>query len=251
MAVEAKDIQTYFNDDSVVEHYARAVNRVGLWKSEETIFTRVFRPKDTILDLGTGTGRIAFGLAELGYERVMGADISRQMIRRGREINRLLDYGVAFHVADATALPFGDRLYEGVIFGFNGLMQIPGADRRLQAMREVFRVLAPGGWFVFTTHDRDAPHHRKFWIKERKRWNKGAQDPDLLDFGDRYEETPLGKLYIHIPTRDEVRAALKEAGFRIDVDVPRSSIAQESIPVREFSDECRFWIAQRPEEDCP
>ena len=248
MRVSRDDVVRYFSADSVLDHYSKAVSNIGLWKSEEVIFRRVFQPKDTLLELGTGTGRIAFGLSEHGYERILGIDLSREMIRKAREINRLLDRGVSFQVEDATDLSFGDGLFEGAIFGFNGLMQIPGRINRVQALREIHRVLVPGGWFVCTTHDRELPNHRKFWIRERKLWNKGEQNPMLLDFGDRYEKTSLGELFIHIPTCNEMRTLFKEAGFRIEADVLRSQLANESQEVREFSDECRFWVVQkRPE----
>ena len=34
--------------------------------------------------------------------------------------------------------------------------------QRERALSEVFRVLRPGAWFVFTTHDRDCSTHRDF-----------------------------------------------------------------------------------------
>ena len=38
----------YFDSESVVDHYAQAAVRLGLWLSEEKIFTRVFKPEDSI-----------------------------------------------------------------------------------------------------------------------------------------------------------------------------------------------------------
>ena len=77
------------------------------------------------------------------------------MVAEARRINETFEYGIFFHHGDATALDYEDETYDGAIFGFNGLMQIPGRENRRRAMREIFRVLVPGSWFVFTTHDRD------------------------------------------------------------------------------------------------
>ncbi|MFW5883488.1 MAG: class I SAM-dependent methyltransferase [Verrucomicrobiota bacterium] len=243
--MDAETVRTYFSSEPVLEHYRQATGQVGLWDSEEKIFCRVFQCEDTLLELGCGTGRIAFGLAELGFKNVMGTDFSRAMVTEARRLAQLMELHLPFQVADATALPFEDGLFDGAIFGFNGLMQIPGSDNRKQAMREIRRVVRPGGWFVFTSHDREATQ-KGFWKKERLRWRKGQQAPELQEFGDRYEKDDLGQLFIHVPAPEEVRAALKETGWRLEADVMRGQLANERPEVRAFADECRFWVAQNP-----
>ena len=69
----------------------------------------------------------------------------------------------------------------------------------------------------------------------------------MIDFGDRFEETPKGKLYIHVPESAEIRKDLKKAGFVVERDLLRSRLAEESQLVKEFSDECRFWVARKPD----
>ncbi len=240
------EVREYYSQQDVVEHYARASVEVGLWLSEEKIFQRVFSPGDSILELGCGTGRIAIGLFELGYRNVFATDYSRKMISRARSLVQLLNYPVDFGVQDATDLDFGDGVFDGAIFGFNGLMQIPGTDGRRKAMGEIFRVLRPGAWFVFTAHDRSASENPRYWKAEARRWQQGTRDPDLLDFGDRIGATPWGDLFIHVPDGNAIRSELKKVGFRVEVDVLRSKIADEPSDVRDFSDECRFWVVQKP-----
>lgn len=245
--MDRETVLRYFDSEEVVEHYARAAGRVGLWRSEEKIFRRVFSPADSILELGCGAGRISFGLHELGFRNLLGVDYARGMVRRARQLARVLEYPVPFRVGDATDLEFGEGVFDGAIFGFNGIMQIPGSGNRQTAFGEVFRVLRPGAWFVFTTHDRESPRHRTFWEREKVRWRKERQKPELDEFGDRFEPTDLGDLFIHVPSVEEVRTVVKNAGFRIEADAPRSALANESPEVREFSDECRFWVVRKPE----
>lgn len=242
------EIRKFYNQDDVVDHYVQATGDIGLWLSEEKIFQRVFTPEDSILELGCGAGRIAIGLYELGYTKVFATDYARKMVGRARSAAEILGYDISFGVQDATDLDFGDETFDGAIFGFNGLMQIPGRAERRKAMAEIYRVMRPGGWFVFTTHDRNASEHPSYWKAETRRWRVGQQDPDLLDFGDRIGATPWGDLYIHVPEANLIRSDLKEVGFRVEIDVLRSKLADEPPGVREFSDECRFWVVQRPKE---
>lgn len=245
--IESEWVKAYYNDPAVVDHYRRATANIGLWLSEEAVFTRLFKPDDRIIELGTGTGRIAVGLAELGYPHVLGVELSKEMVREARRIGKILELPVAFSQGDATRLKFEDDLFDGAIFGFNGLMQIPGREARRTALREIRRVVRPGGAFAFTTHDRQSSRYRKFWKEEKARWDRGNQQPELHEFGDRWEETEMGPLFVHVPTPEEVREDLQETGWRCEWDRLRSAIARESVATRDFSDDCRFWIARNPE----
>lgn len=239
-------VKQHFSDPRAVEHYGRAASSLGLWVSEEKIFRQVFRPEQTLLDLGCGAGRIAIGLWELGYRKVLGIDFAPEMVKRARHIARLLEYGISFRVGDATALPLEANLFDGAIFGFNGLMQIPRRERRQLALAEIRRVVRPGGIFVFTTHDQANRRFATFWEEERGRWSRGEQDPRLEEFGDRYYEAPVGCTFMHIPTREEVLEDLAATNWIHEGDYLRREISREPADVREFSDECRFWIARHP-----
>lgn len=244
--MEQSSVLNYFEAKGVVDYYARAAAELGLWESEEKIFTRLFRKEDSILELGTGAGRIAFGLYELGYTHLMATDYSRAMIEKAKQLAKLLEYRIPMQVADATRLKFEDNVYDGAIFGFNGLMQVPGAANREQALREILRVIRPGGWFVFTTHDRALSVHQAFWSEETERWAKGQQRADLDELGDRAEPTDHGTHFMHVPTVAELESTLHAVGFRLEVSVMRSQLATESKAVEDFSDDCRFWVVQKP-----
>ena len=244
--MDSDAVKKYFDSAFTVADYSKAAKHLGLWISEEKIFKRVFEPEASLLELGCGAGRIAFGLHELGYTNILATDYSKEMIKRARHLAKLLEYSVPFRVADATDLEFEDNVFDGAIFSFNGLMQIPKKEHREKALKEIFRVIRPGAWFVFTAHDREQSEHRNYWLEEEQRWKTGQQAKELDDFGDRFQDTAFGIYYIHVPTVPEVETVLKRVGFRIEATVMRSEIATEPQEVTDFSDECRFWIVQKP-----
>ncbi len=243
--VTESEVKNWFELESVLAHYEAATINLGLWNSEERVLRRVFRPEETLLEVGCGTGRISLGLWELGYRRVLGTDFSRAMVSKARELVGKLEYAVPFRVADARRLPFEDGMYDGVIFGFNGLMQIPGRAQRRQALAEMHRVVRAGGKAVLTTHDRAVGASPGFWAEETKRWAEGTQDIRLHEFGDRIVASDHGPIYIHIPARTEVVADLESAGWKILEDAMRSEIGPESSAVEDFAVDCRFWVVEK------
>lgn len=243
--VTPEDVKDWFGLESVTDHYAAATIDLGLWQSEELVLPRVFDRESTLLELGCGTGRIAIGLWELGYRGVLATDLSREMIAKARELARKLEYAIPMRVADARRLPMEDALFDGVIFGFNGLMQIPGRAGRCDALREMARVVKPGGRAVLTTHDRAVGAPDGFWAEEAARWAKGEQDERLHELGDRIVASDHGPIFIHIPTFDDVREDLEASGWRVVESAMRSEICEESAAVEAFSVDCRFWVARR------
>jgi ubiquinone/menaquinone biosynthesis C-methylase UbiE len=88
-------------------------------------------PPATVLDLGTGTGRVARVVAEAWPQaQVVGADLSPGMIDEARRLGG----NVHYDVADATDLPYDDGAFELVTLS----NMIPFFD-------ELARVTAPGG----------------------------------------------------------------------------------------------------------
>jgi len=126
---------------------------------------------------------------------------------------------------------------------FNGLMQIPGRENRRAAMRSLQKLCRPKAHFIFTTHDREDPRDLKEWAKEAARWAAGDQDSRLLEFGDRYFSDDTGNTFMHLPDRQEVLEDMAATGWVHVSDSTRNELASETPKVRNFSDNCRFWVA--------
>src|SRR5438094_691552 len=100
------------------------------------------RRDQRVLDLATGTGDIAFGLAARGAD-VVGLDVTARMITLAHAKNRT-GRAVTFMVGDMLALPFADATFDAATVGY-GLRNVPDLDA---AIGEVSRVVKPGGRLV-------------------------------------------------------------------------------------------------------
>ena len=101
---------------------------------------------DRVLDVGTGTGLIPFALAASSEPpaSVLGIDLSAGMIDTARR--RLRDElgddaRLRFERMDAEHLELADESFDVVLSGF-ALTHVPHPEL---ALREIFRVLRPGG----------------------------------------------------------------------------------------------------------
>lgn len=137
----------------------------GLWGSEEVLIRKYFKPNSTILDIGCGTGRTTIHIQKLGY-KVTGIDITSAMINNARGIAKLKNLKIDYEMGDVTELKYKNSSFDNAIFSFNGWAMIPGKINRVKALEEIFRVLKPGGYFIFTSLLRNIREFKKFWIKQ-------------------------------------------------------------------------------------
>lgn len=95
------------------------------------------------LDLATGTGDIAALARTLNPDAtVIGADFSGKMLEEARA--RFSHRRVHWLACDANRLPYVDDTFEAVTFGY----LLRNVDDSLSVLREVRRVLKPGGRVV-------------------------------------------------------------------------------------------------------
>ena len=253
--ITAETVRADFNDPVAVVHYTRAAHFLGLWKSERLLIERFFPDRTApLLEAGCGSGRVAIGLWDLDFRQITAFDFAEELVaqakslaaERGAGAIRFLHadatrLGECLLIDDATPPPFG-----GALFMFNGLMQIPGRENRRAALRGLQARCSVGAPLLFTTHDRDhSPVERASWRLERLRWDQGKQDPRLVEFGDRYFEDEAGRTFMHLPDRTEILEDLAATGWRGEFDTMRRELTRESAAVRDFSDECRFWVARK------
>jgi ubiquinone/menaquinone biosynthesis C-methylase UbiE len=108
---------------------------------------RFLDPTLPVLEVGVGTGVVAFGLTELGFD-VVGVDLSLPMLQAaGRRVGpRILQ-------CDARSLPFADASF-GQAYSV-WVLHVVGDVAAV--LREVGRVLRPGGRYVVVPAVGDNP----------------------------------------------------------------------------------------------
>jgi ubiquinone/menaquinone biosynthesis C-methylase UbiE len=175
-------------------------------------------PRD-VLETAAGTGVLTRAIASRlpADARRVATDLNQSMLDRAMTRQPREDR-IEWRQADALALPFEDRSFDGVACQF-GAMFFPD---KVQGYREAWRVLKPGGHFLFNVWDR---------ISEN-------------EFADTVTEA-LAAVFPHDPPRfmartphgyhdvERIREELNAAGFaRISVDAveDRSKAASPRDP---------------------
>ncbi|MEI7832996.1 MAG: class I SAM-dependent methyltransferase [bacterium] len=126
-----------------------------------------------ILDVATGTGTVAFMLAEQGF-RVLGVDIAPRMIEIAQQKaaqNRVGE--VSFLCQDATRLSLQKHDFDLAICLFDSLNYIITSHGIQQVFAGVYSVLKPGGGFIFDlnseyTLEKNLFTQDNFWDEDAK-----------------------------------------------------------------------------------
>lgn len=98
---------------------------------------------DKLLDVGCGTGDLAFDALKQNPALVVASDFSIEMTRVGMQ-KRNGQHNLIFTAADGTALPFAPNSFDAAVTGFV-MRNVTDID---QFISEMVRVVRPGGKVV-------------------------------------------------------------------------------------------------------
>jgi ubiquinone/menaquinone biosynthesis C-methylase UbiE len=106
----------------------------------------------TVLEVAPGPGYLAIELAKLGAYRVTGLDISRTLVEIARANAAEAGVDVDFRQGDAAHMPFDAQSFDFLLCraAFKNFSQ------PLPALKEMYRVLKPGGRAMIIDLRRDA-----------------------------------------------------------------------------------------------
>jgi ubiquinone/menaquinone biosynthesis C-methylase UbiE len=147
------------------------------------------KPSERVLDIGCGNARDIARIAECGGQ-VIGVDISPGMVVAARQaLDRMGMSGITLQVGDATCLDFPDACFDKILCS-EVIEHIPDAA---QALREMRRVLSPGGSLVLSTPNKGSWYgFERYWIWERllrRKWPHPCDEwrsmAELIDLVER------------------------------------------------------------------
>lgn len=113
-----------------------------LWRKKAIRILSVYRP-EKILDVATGTGDFAIAAAKLKTQKIVGFDLSEQMLNVGREkVKRLgLADVIEFRKGDSEDMPFASGEFDAITVAF-GVRNFENLEKGLQ---EFYRVIKNQG----------------------------------------------------------------------------------------------------------
>jgi len=142
-------------------------SKIGKVREREEYLDKIaWRGDERVLDVGCGLGLFLIGAAKrLSTGRAVGIDKWQQEDLSGNNaagtLNNAMIEGVAdkveVHTGDARKLPFGDASFN-VVLSSSALHNIYNAGERQTAVREIARVLEPGGRVLIV----DVRHTRQY-----------------------------------------------------------------------------------------
>ena len=158
------EIRDFFDDMSAGRNKAIQGNPIIAYEQEvrakNVLEMLAVKPGEVVLDIGCGNARDIAMITKSGG-RVFGVDISEGMVAAARqEVENMRISGVKLQVGDATSLAFPDASFDKVLCS-EVIEHIPDAPL---ALREMRRVLKPGGQLVLST-----PNKSSWYGQERYR----------------------------------------------------------------------------------
>ena len=211
--ISEERVQHIFSN--IAKQYARfnAVSSFGLFKGwlRKTVDAANLTPESDLLDLAGGTGDVSYMAASRRPPaHIQLTDFVPEMLDVAREreaAGAACGVPIDFEVVDAQEIPYADNSYDAVTMAY-GIRNIPD---RMKALREVHRVLKPGGHLVcleFSTPPNGAwraLYH--FYLRHLIPFWGG------LVTGDKDGFVYLAKSIRAFPDQEGLAEMMREAGF--------------------------------------
>jgi toxoflavin synthase len=178
----------------------------------------------SVLEVACGTGHYTRALLRRGAARVLGVDLSEDMLRVAREEEAQRPLGAAYQARDAAALALGE-VFDQILAVY--LLHYAGSRAQLAGMcRSIAQHLAPGGRFVTFAINPDIPSDPEYYVPfgVRMEITPEPADGQELEFALWLGDTWSGGITAYRWSWGTLLVALREAGLD-DVRVVPLSVA--------------------------
>jgi ubiquinone/menaquinone biosynthesis C-methylase UbiE len=229
----------------------------GLQDWEDEMIGRYVKKGSLILSVGCGVGREPIALSTYSHE-IIGIDIVHEMLQKGYHLVKEMNVRqVHFAEMNAVFLGFQNDTFDAALLTNQVLALIPKKANRLLVLREIFRVLKPGGTAIVTTPSIKSHLKYKMYFAFANPLMRFASLLKIfsLEPGDRYFfkqgpnlNTPT-RAFIHMYTLNEGIKDLKAAGFDLMNIRSRKEWLNSSNKKRIEKDYVLAFIAYKPKKE--
>jgi ubiquinone/menaquinone biosynthesis C-methylase UbiE len=243
------DAESY---DSLASEFDRFSEHLSAPLAERMITLAQLMPGENVLDIGTGTGVVAFKASPrvVPNGSVVGIDLSEGMLALATRKAQQRGCGdrLEFRRMDAEALQFDDASFD-VVLSLFALLHFPAPS---SALAQMFKVLRPGGRVVvgvgsgprYSSVDGLIEGFKHLYRRELRRRGKLLVAPDfLVSLADKYfprpHEPEQSELAHHGAVRSHsVLSLIREAKFDVTQTFWQGHLAR-------FDTAEEFWSVQR------
>jgi SAM-dependent methyltransferase len=188
--------------------------------------------RQSILDVSCGIGTQALGLAQLGH-RVSASDVSPAAVGRAEREASIRGLAINFAVGDmrsCSAIHPGS--FDVVMSADNSVPHLLDDDAILDAFRDFYECLRPGGLALITVRDyaaddRTTPQLRpygfrvdgdsRYFVVQTRDWDGDHYRVSMYFIREALEDFPVwavaGSSQYYAVTTDRLQSLFKEAGF--------------------------------------
>jgi SAM-dependent methyltransferase len=181
------------------------------------------------LDVGCGSGSVAVEWLRSGRRSAyLGLDFSASLLQEARSaLNAAAPATGAVRFAQANladanwpAAAASHAPFQGGL-AFAVLHHLPSAELRLAVLRDLHRLITPGGWLA---HSHWQFQHSPKLLARVLPWQTAGLDPAALEPGDTLldwrfalpgQPEQTGLRYVHLFTRDELNELARQSGFDV------------------------------------
>lgn len=175
-----------------------------LWQDLKPL-KRFAQPGDDILDVGCGNGRLYQMFADLSI-RYTGIDQSEELIQIAKEKFPQAQ----FFVSGMGKLSFSDASFD-LVYCIAAFHHLPTEEHRQEALREMHRVLKPGGKLLMTNWNLLGEFGKK--QIEKGKYQKEGDRGFLVPWTEKKE---AGNRWYYAFTLPELVQLFSDAGFEIE-----------------------------------
>lgn len=200
----------------IIQHNKKVYNRIAKhfsdtrsWIWDDFVPLKQYvKEGDRVLDLACGNGRLYLLLKDLSIS-YLGVDYSEELLKQAREKFPELE----FKYGEMTDIPVEGREFD-VVFCLAAFHHLPDSTTRQKALREMRRVLKPGGRLVMINWNIDSD-----WGKKKLAsgdWKLGKDEREIIVPWKNQAGEVIGDRYYYAYTPEELEKMLVEAGLAVE-----------------------------------